>query len=143
MTVFVNRLADWMRWATSKKISHFGSAVEDTIAESFTKLKIGIQPTEETTACLGVKRFRDGIIAYLTQLGFEVKGVDDDADDADNEEEGSREETDGEEASGEEGRSDTNADEDGDGDEEMDTEEGEQSKSSAPDDGHRRSQVRF
>ena len=64
--------ADWVKWASSKKIEYFGTVIDEKLADQFKELGIGIQPTEETTQCQGVKQFRDRIQQYLTGLGFQV-----------------------------------------------------------------------
>jgi hypothetical protein len=74
---------DWMKWATSNKIEYFGSVVDEKLVDDFKILKIGIQPTEETTDCEGVNQFRERVENYLAGLGFEVVAVGDDEQDAD------------------------------------------------------------
>ena len=78
---------DWMEWATSNKIEYFGTVIDEKLVGDFKSLKIGIQPTEETTASDGAKWFQDRVEEYRATLGFNVvadeeQDADGDADDS-------------------------------------------------------------
>jgi hypothetical protein len=63
-----------MAWATSNNIPYFGSEIDEDLATSFNDLHIGRQPTEETTACRGVKQFRKHVLEFLAGIGLEEVG---------------------------------------------------------------------
>jgi hypothetical protein len=63
-----------MQWATTNKIPYFGSVIDDDLTKWFERLKIGMQPTEETIGCQGVKQFLKDVWACLADMGFEIAG---------------------------------------------------------------------